>query len=505
MMKKIFLIICSLFVLGACEKDLDLAPISDAGSNGFYKNADDFEQAVNGVYAALAGPSNGPGQPDFYIDMAEVRSDNIYIDGDGPAEYSDINNFLTTISSLGTINNAWNSTYGGIMKANTVLDKLEENPDAVPDASLRTRFEAEVRFLRGLFYFDLVKWFGKVPVIETFVTPTEALNIGRSPVEEVYNLIVSDLDFASNNLPDSYSSTDLGRATSFAAKGVLARVYMTRSGPGLHPDGPCLGTNEYGKALDLLDDIITSGQFTMLDNYADIFDYDNENNSEIVWDIQYIGGGLGAGALYPTGYYDEAWGRDFLPFAGGSPGDRVKRVSDDLMNSYEPGDLRVDPTVLQGWVNSSGEMVTNRFFIKFVNPDKAGGDRFDWSINYPILRYTDVLMLKAECILQGASGSQSDVDGIVNDVRKRAGLGPVSNVTLDMLLAERRKEFAAENLRWDDLVRTGKVVDVMNAWRASEDASGKVNQVSANSIIYPVPLNQLDVKQGLYDQNPGYN
>ena len=113
-------------------------------------------------------------------------------------------------------------------------------------------------------------------------------------------------------------------------------------------------------------------------------------------------------------------------------------------------------------------------------------------------------MLKAECILQGASGSQGDVDGIVNAVRDRAGLGMVSNVDLDMLLAERRKEFAGENLRWDDLVRTGKVLDVMNTWIAKEDASGKIQPVTADFIIYPIPSNQLDVKMGLYTQNPGY-
>ncbi|MCB0585782.1 MAG: RagB/SusD family nutrient uptake outer membrane protein, partial [Phaeodactylibacter sp.] len=95
-------------------------------------------------------------------------------------------------------------------------------------------------------------------------------------------------------------------------------------------------------------------------------------------------------------------------------------------------------------------------------------------------------------------------DDIVNAVRDRAGLGPVSNVTLDMLLEERRKEFAGENLRWDDLVRTGKVIDVMNAWIAEEDSSGKINQVINEFIIYPIPQDQMDVKEGLYEQNPGY-
>ncbi|HMQ60162.1 MAG TPA: RagB/SusD family nutrient uptake outer membrane protein [Flavilitoribacter sp.] len=499
-MKRISLIILSAFLIWSCDDQLDLSPISDAGSNGFYQNENDFTQAVNGIYATMQY------LPDRYIDLDGVRSDNIYAAGQaGVRDWNAINNFLPTIATLTTVRDAWNITYQGIMRANTVLDQLEANPGAVTDAGLRARFQGEAHFLWGLFYFDLVKWFGKVPIFDTFKTPEEALNIGRSPVEEVYSLIIADLEFAIDNLPEAYTGANAGRATSLAAKGILARVYMTRSGPKLHPEGPCLGTNEYDKALGLLNDIIGSGRFSMLNSYAAIFDYANEGNAEIVWDLQYIGGGVGAGALYPTGYYDEGWGRVNLPFPGGNPGDGSKRVSDDLMNLYEPGDTRRAVTVLEGYTDAAGATVDGRFFYKFINPDKAGGDRFDWPINYPMIRYTDVLMLKAECILQGAGGSQGDVDQIVNDVRARAGLGPVSNVTLDMLLAERRVEFAGENLRWDDLVRTGKAPDVMNAFISKEDNLDKMEPVTANSLIYPVPQIQIDVKKGLYDQNPGYN
>lgn len=284
-MKKICLIVLAVFMLGACEEELDLTPISDAGSNAFYNNVDDFTQAVNGVYNTLQF------HPDRYVDLGEVRSDNIYAAGlAGVRDWNAINNFLNTISTLTFIEDVWNSTFNGIMRANTVLDQLQENPNAVPDATLRARFEAEARFLRALYYFDMVKWFGRLPIIDTFVSPAEALNIERSPVEEVYNLIIADLEFAINNLPDTYSGANQGRATSLAAKGILARVYLTRSGPVLHPNGPTLGTNEYDQALTLLNDIINSGQFSMVDSYAAIFDYTNENNSEIVWDIEYVSG-----------------------------------------------------------------------------------------------------------------------------------------------------------------------------------------------------------------------
>jgi hypothetical protein len=130
--------------------------------------------------------------------------------------------------------------------------------------------------------------------------------------------------------------------------------------------------------------------------------------------------------------------------------------------------------------------------------------RFDWGINFIALRYTDILMMKAECILNGAPGSQSDVDGIINQVRTRAGLPAKSGFTLAQLYDERRKEFADEGSRWFDLQRSGNLLTVMNNWISVEDVQKRINQVTANYIIYPVPQSQLDASPGLYIQNPGY-
>ena len=503
-MQKLILLLLTFCWFASCEDDLNLTPISEVGSNGFFSNAGDFEQALNGVYATL-GVSGGGDYPAMYVILDECRSDNIYAPGDaGVRDWNAINNFESTIATLGIVSRAWDINFNGIMRANTVLDQLTNNGGAVGDAELATRFEAEARFLRAFYYFDLVKWYGRVPLIETFVSPDEALEIERAPVEDIYSLILSDLEFAMNNLPDAYSGTDRGRATSLAAKGILARVYLTRSGPQLHPEGPCLNSGEYDLAAAMLDDIIGSNQFALLEDYGAIFDYNNEGNSEIVWDVQFIGGGVGAGGYYPTEYYDEGWARQNLPFPGGNPGDGSKRVSDDLLASYPEGDLRVAETVKLNYINEDGDEVDAQFFDKYTDESMAGGDRFDWSLNYPIMRYTDVLLLRAECTLQGASGSQEEVDEAVNAVRRRAGLEEVSGVDLDMLLEERRREFAGENLRWDDLVRTGTVVDVMNAFIAEEDVNNKMQTVTVEDIIYPVPQSQLDVKQGLYEQNQGY-
>jgi hypothetical protein len=114
-------------------------------------------------------------------------------------------------------------------------------------------------------------------------------------------------------------------------------------------------------------------------------------------------------------------------------------------------------------------------------------------------------MMKAECILNGASGTQTEVDDIVNDVRVRAGDEEIADVTLDMLLDERRKEFAGESSRWHDLVRSGKVITIMKDFIDTEDVKGQMNEPNEDMILYPVPQNQIDVKKGLYEQNDGYN
>ena len=498
-MKKIYILL-SIIVFGlvACEEELNQVPISAISSDGFFTNETGFEQAVNGIYQALSS------YPERQFHLSDVRSDNIYGVGSmGVRPHEPVNNFALTLATNEYMSEAWDTNFEGIMRANTVLDNISE--ESIPDATKRNQFEGEAKFLRALFYFDLVKYFGPVPVIDHLTSPTEALEIPRSPVADVYDLIISDLQEAGDLLPSSYSDGDIGRATSYAAKGILARVYLTRSGPILHPDGPCMGTNEYSQALSLLNEVI-SGPYSMLDDYAATFDLTNENNSDIIFDIQYVSGGLGVGAAYPGEIAGSAfWRAAAYPYAIGL---ETKDVSYDLINSYGPDDLRFAFNVQIGYTDpSNNEYVEDPVCTKFsrTDPSTWGGDRFDFGINFPVLRFTDVLLMKAECILQGASGTQEEVDQIISDVRERGDMPAVSNANLDDLLEERRKEFLGEGLRWHDLVRTGKVLDVMNAWIPVEDVAGQMRQsINADHIIYPVPLSQMDVKKGLYTQNKGY-
>jgi starch-binding outer membrane protein, SusD/RagB family len=496
-MKKIYYLLIPVLSMVSCADELDQAPISSATTESFYTSPSDFIQGVNAVYNGLRT------YPDRLINLSETRSDNLYAVSDGGVrEWEGINSFHKTIATNPYISEAWLENFNGIYKANSVLEQLSKNGSVITDQTLRTQLEAETRFLRAFYYFDLVRWFGKVPLADRPLSPSEASSIKRSPVADVYNLILADLKFAGENLPPSYAAnTDKGRATAYAAKGIQALVHMTRSGPDLGIEGPGLGVNEWGEALTLLNEIIGSNAYTFLASHSSIFSYTNENNKEVIFDVQYISGGLGLGATFlwlpvPEGYFN-SFG---LPNQGGI---YIRPVSENLLNSYEPGDTRKSFAIQPGYT-FNGATDTRSFYKKYIDVSRYGNGRTDWPINFIVLRYTDVLLLKAECILKGAPGTPADVDKIVNDVRQRAGLLPVSNVTLGQLMEERRKEFAGEGSRWHDLVRSGLVDDVIPAWIAAEDVQDQMQSFQVEYAIYPIPQSELDVKKGLYSQNDGY-
>ena len=494
----------------SCEKDLDQAPISSPSASNFYRNTADFQQAVTGLYQGLHNPDYGVS----HFDMAEVRSDNIYSPGtSGVRDWIPINNFerAALAANHPIISAAWNGDYNGILRANTILDKL--NPTVVPDNATRDKMEGEAKFFRAFYHFDLVRWFGQVPIFDHVATPTEALTIPRSPVADVYALIISDLQTAITKLPaKSTAAAERGRATTDAAKGMLALVYLTRSGPTYNIEGPGLGSNDYAAALTLLNEIIASNRYSLQPTYASVFSYTNENNSEIIFDMQNVDPGTtadaGLGTQLPSVMYEGAYANAVkIGFAGGVDIDAPKLPSNNLRASFEAADTRDDFSILPSYTDLNGNFINRAQFVKFLDLTKKPLIRFNFAINFPILRYADVLLMKAEAILRGgAGGTQAEVDALVKQVRDRAGLSGsvLTNVTLDQLLAERRREFMAEGKRWHDLVRTGKVLTVMAAFDASDDVANKMNPITANDIIYPIAQAQLSVSPGLYTQNPGY-
>nr|WP_294899024.1 RagB/SusD family nutrient uptake outer membrane protein [uncultured Pedobacter sp.] len=488
----------------ACKKELNQTPISAATTETFYAIPNDFIQGVNAVYASLRT------YPDRILNLSETRSDNLYAVSDGGVrDWEGINGFQKNLSSNPYIEEAWGTDYNGIYKANIVLDQIEKNGAVINDATLRNRLAAEAKFLRAFYYFDLVRTYGKVPLIDKVVTAEQALTISRSAVADVYNLIQSDLQFAIDNLPPTYAAAaDKGRATSYAAKGILALVYMTKSGPTYGIDGPGLASNEWSKAYTLLNNIVTDNKYSLVtSSYANIFSYTNENNSEVIFDVEYnTGSSPITGATFPWLLAPDAWFTSSLgkPVQGGLT---IRPISNSLLNSYATGDVRKTFSIQNGYTGSGNVVETQSFFKKYIDVTKVPTNRLDWPINFIVLRYTDVLMLRAECVLNGGGGNLgTDVIIPINQIRARAGLTiPLVTLTLAQLMEERRREFAGEGLRWNDLVRSGLVTSVIPAWIAADDVQHKIAPFTNDFIIYPVPFNQINLKPGLYTQNPGYN
>lgn len=500
-MKKIPFILPALtaLLLASCTDQLNQVPISAATTATFYSQPNDFIQGVNAIYNDLRT------YPDRLLNLSETRADNLYALSDGGVrDWDGIASFQKTIASNPYISEAWSTNFNGIYRANVLLEQLQKNGALIPDAGLRNRLEAETKFLRAFFYFDLIRYFGKVPLIDRPVTANEALAIKRSPVADVYALILADLTFAATNLPETYAVADRGRATRYAAKAALALVYMTRSGPTYDIEGPGLGLNEWSLALTQLNEIIASGRFSFLPGYANIFSYTNENNAEVVFDVQYANG------LTPVVGSTFAWllAPDTWFLANGKAvqgGLTIRPVSNDLLNSYAAADTRKAFSIQTGHIYN-GVTEPRSFFKKYVDLTRVPtNNRIDWPINFIVYRYTDILMLKAECILRGAAGgTQAEVDAIVNQVRVRAGLPTATGTTFPQLLQERRKEFAGEGSRWHDLVRSGLVDTIVPAWIAAEDVQKRILPFQKTSIIYPIPQAELDAQPGLYTQNAGY-
>ncbi|GGH58147.1 hypothetical protein HNQ91_000366 [Filimonas zeae] len=498
-----------LSIMASCTKQLDQVPVSNVTVENFYNSANDFQAGVNSIYSNLRG------YPDNQLWMGEMRSDNVAATSDGNRDWQGINDFSPNLTTTAFIVGAYNNNFNGIYNANTVLSALATKGSVVTDANLRNRFAAEARFLRAFYYFDLVRFYGKLPIIDTVRTYTEALSIGRSDVTDVYKLIISDLEFAAANLPATFTGTDLGRATSGAAKTLLGLVYLTRSGPVYAgTDGPTLASNEYSKALSLFNEVLGSGNYTFGTSYPNIFSYTNENNKEVIFDVQYVSGSSTYGATFPSMLVPPAYFTGLgLGGYGNGYGTCAFNIPGDLFASYTSTtggavDTRDTFNIQRKFRLATGADTTNDytrpFIKKYINTGRVGASYTDWPINFIVMRYTDVMMMKAECILHGAPGTQTTVDSIVNAVRKRAGVQTtLTNVTLAQLMEERRREFLGEGLRWNDLVREGMAVTTMNAWRTANNLTA-VKEVVPNYVIYPIPQAEILVKPNLYKQNAGY-
>lgn len=508
-MKRLSLIagLFAAFFMVSCEKSfLDLVPEDQQSAGSFFETEEQFMQALASAYVPLRDFLDN----DFYT--GEMRSDNTHY------EYNPINRGTAYVyrESIADFNNdAYNNysnavyfhLYKCISRANIVIDRIGS---ADFSAEAKQAIEGEAKFLRAFSYFKLLRYFGSVPLYLNEVQSPDDAFIGRSSVEQVYSQIIADATEAIEllNAPETFPQS--GHATKGAATMLLAEVRVERS--------------EYAQAESLLKSLNTMG-YQLLPSYADVFSTSFKNSTESIFEVQYQ---MGAQA----GQQSDLIYR-FLPRCGntslitGVSSDNTgiggwNTPTQDLINSYEPGDLRKDISIGVAEGNYDGSqiftveavksienytpepgMVGVPYIKKYVNPHSLPLNADD---NWPIYRYADALLLLAEALNE--QGKSGEAVTYVNQVRERAfsGGNPVAasgqQQVRDIILHERRVELAFENHRWHDLVRSGTAVQVMSAYAVElknqhDYLNANTYQIDESKLLFPLPQSEIDLNPDL--------
>ncbi|HEY8917190.1 MAG TPA: RagB/SusD family nutrient uptake outer membrane protein, partial [Chitinophaga sp.] len=382
-------------LLSSCGKGfIDLKPISSVTTDNFYRTAEDFTNAVNGAYNALR--TGGTYGADSYI-FGEIRSDNSTPVASGSVTDQDEFDRFYIRTTNPFINNRWSNSYTAIGRCNAILGRIDP---ITMDNALKARYIGEAKFLRALFYFNLVRTFGDVPlVLKEIINPDEGYEYGRNPKADVYAQIEKDLTEAAEALPVSYTGADVGRATQGAAKAMLGRVLLTQK--------------KYAPAAAQLKAVIDLHQYELVPVYADFFKVNNKNNKEAIFDVQYKSGGIGQGNPWPNSFAPQNSGNAVIQFGGG--GNNVP--TDDLVNDYEAGDQRKAATIATSYVNASGATIPGNFVKKYYDVPTVINDNGN---NIPIIRYADVILMYAECLNEAAYVAGGEAFTYLNQVRHRA-------------------------------------------------------------------------------------
>jgi starch-binding outer membrane protein, SusD/RagB family len=475
MMKKIILILMIIqSLLSACQSVIDLAPVSSVNADNFYRNAQDIELGVLTAYDALQSIGQY-GQ--YFIYFMEVSSDNSFqssITTSGGV-FGDFD-VWRVVPTNAVLDKTWKDCYVGIQRCNIILNRIE--PISM-DETLKASRKGEMKFIRALTYFNLVRIWGDVPlVIQEIEDPFDAFQQGRTDKDLVYQQIIKDLQEAIDELP--LIPTDIGRVSRGAAQTLLAKVYLTQK--------------KYSEAIVLLKEVLNSHQYRLLDNFASVFSTQNENNQESIFEVQFKKGGLEEGSPYAN-LFAPSGASQLIGNVGTTMGENLP--TDGLFNTYSANDLRRNATI--------GKLLDNRLYAEKYR-DTPFQDR-DGENNFIVLRYADVLLMLAETLNETQYIPEGEAFDYLNEIRLRANLPaltatelPNQNAFREAVWKERRLELAFENHRWFDLLRTGKAIEVMNQHTSP---NGKVI-IELHQLLLPIPQSQIDTNPDKIFQNTGY-
>lgn len=463
-MKKILVLasLATLLMISCGDSFFDLEPASSVTIDKVYKTASDYNVAVIGCYAKLQSQVN------FYTECCEYRSDNLSLGAPtaGTQDRYDIDHF-TEKPSNGILSSYWANFNNNVYRCNLLLDQIDGANFA---ENLKKQYKGEAMFIRALNYFNMYRIWGGVPATKHVVSAAEALKVARYSDEQMFDLIAGDLkEIVDNNyLPETYSSADMGRATSGAAKALLGKVYLT--------------FHKWTEAKDILSQLI--GKYQLVSPIAQVFNVDNKNNNEIIFAVHFNKEIEGEGHSY---WYNLT-----------NASDDTNQTS-SLLNTFPTGDARKD-LITYVQVEKNVRLMNKFYDTKSPTFKTVGNDQI-------LLRYADVLLMYAEALneIQYDASEGSLALKYLNAVRQRAG---ISNLTAKQLptqekfrkgiLVERQREFPYEGQRWFDLVRMGFAKSVM--------AENGV-EIKDYQLLFPIPQQEIEKvgDKSILWQNPGYD
>ncbi|WP_372794214.1 RagB/SusD family nutrient uptake outer membrane protein [Lutibacter sp.] len=507
MKKYIFITISIIAVFSAltisCTDDFVDRPVEySIDSENYFNSQAEYESALIGAYDLL--------QSTFVnVLMGEFASDNTVCGGNGPTDvpgYQQVDDMIHTPVNT-EIKKVWDWMFAGVQRSNYILE-FKDNIEFEG----KNQIIAEARFLRAYYHFELVKWFGPIPMKgDARFTPGDETSIPRSSVTDVYAAIEDDLIFASENLNPMPSQA--GRATRGAALALLGKAYLYEAS---YLDNVLNSESNSGEKYQLaalrLQQVIDNEGYSLVSDFNDIFEMAGENGPESVFEIQYtdVEGGS-------YGYMQAIEGNVAVGFAGPNSyegpffesGNNFNLPTQKIVDAFEDGDLRKEVTILDmdAWVIEHPEVTytkqnehTGYFNRKYIPRKRSEDAAQDYKLtnpnNYRAIRYADVLLMAAEAYNKSGNDPQALIN--LNLVRDRAFGDENHRITMtdtnlyNAILAERRVEFAGEGFRFFDLVRTGRAAQEIDGFTPNKNE------------VFPIPLEEIQFAGGNWSQNQNY-
>lgn len=485
---KHILLFLAVITAGGCTEDyLDKTEEYNIDSENYFNSQEDYYNALIGVYDILQST---------YVNvlLGEIASDNTLSGGESATDVIGFQQVdeMTHTPVNDNLDDIWDWNFSGIQRANYILEFQDKT-----DFPGKNVIIAETRFLRAYFTFELLKWFGPIPIKgdERFVLGDEK-TIPRATEAQVYAQIESDLLYAIENL--QYTAPQVGRATKGAAQALLGKAYLYQE--------------RFQESAAVLENLINSGQYHLYgtrgnENFANLFEYVGENSGESVFEIQYTGEqGAGFGCLQcsegnvAVGFQGIRNYNGPLFESGFSFNVPVQAVYD----LFSEDDIRRDLSILDivAWADETGATYAegykhtgyfNRKYLPRQN-NNAGDANLTQPNNYRAIRYADVLLMAAEALNRGGI-SDTRARLYLNMVRNRAGLDNVEvsgNNLTEAIYLERRLELVGEGHRFFDLVRTGRAAQAITGFTTGKNE------------LFPIPLEEIEFSAGNWQQNPGY-